>query len=78
MSELKLCPFRKIRTNRVGMVTPNIFYDVDDFASCLEDKCAMWRIGDGRTITQARKDLPGMIENVWIEGKGYCGLAGKP
>ena len=77
MEEEKLCPFRhsidKVPENYQGN-----FWGFIEFGPCIREKCVMWRVGEGHTTTKPRKDLPGIIEDVWVEGKGYCGLAGKP
>ena len=72
MSESKLCPFRHIVVTRVAMVTPNIFYDVDEFAPCLEEKCAMWRTVKACVYLDASD---GLRHWTWKHG---CGLAGRP
>jgi len=70
-SEPKLCPYRKIRVIRVAMVTPNIFYDSDEFCFCLQDKCAMWR----KVTIGLDPNDPEEMARIY---DCYCGLAGKP
>ena len=63
--EQKLCPFR----SRVEW--RNCEYGIQDETSapCLEDKCAMWRVGNYYDI------LPDGSRKLV---DCYCGLAGKP
>jgi len=76
MSEPKLCPFRRA----YSPYEENTSYAVYDygFAPCLEDKCAMWRIGMIEVIGVPGPNSRGThpYEYGQIPG-GWCGLAGK-
>jgi len=66
---IKLCPFRR-EFPAIGVDKDNKHYaeKLGDFAPCLQDKCAMWRVNPQPTYQGKPISEP----------TGYCGLAGKP
>lgn len=76
--EPKLCPYRKsVLLLREPRETVE-FWDWEEFAPCLQDKCAMWH--EVSVIDQERY-TPGEVvpmDKIRYKKGGYCGLAGKP
>ena len=79
LPETKRCPYL------VAALIPLLGKLPDDVAdagmSCLQDKCAMWRVSDfwNPAKSSMRMDADGkrVIDNVSDHAE-YCGLAGKP
>ena len=73
MSERKTCPIREVANS--------IWMRMSPCSTCLEDKCAMWRLyGGGYFAVNPPDDLKAMMDEAAskIVPIGYCGLAGKP
>jgi hypothetical protein len=71
MSETKLCPFRKSNMIEFLEHDGTQSQSRDQFAPCLQEKCAMWR----QLFDHIDPNDP---EERTVIYKGYCGLAGKP
>jgi hypothetical protein len=74
MSEPKICPYLANT-----LIIKNETFDGSrlDLASCLQDKCALWREGlDPATARNIQAQMGGKSFDVDVVG--HCGLAGKP
>lgn len=71
MSEPKLCPFRKHFNAPSALTNAAIIEWQDEFAPCLQEKCAMWHPARHVVVPESppahEYDIP-----------GYCGIGGKP
>ena len=88
MSETKLCPYRMFYREWAGFVPDKPIEEgypahADEFAPCLQEKCAMWRddtreiVSGGEFAGNAGPDGGGAVIYKEKPSK-YCGLAGKP